>query len=183
MITFDCPHCNTTIETDDIYAGHKYVCPRCEKVITVPLEQKQFDLAKAVQKRQQDNPEKATQENQPSNIMDCPDCGGKVSIHASACPHCGAPLKATTDNPTATKTLRQADYSGTAFGNHPDALFEDDLIKCPSCGNAVSTNATFCPKCGRKFPTWEKTGIGSPAFCVVMFIIIAFIIWACFLHG
>lgn len=28
------------------------------------------------------------------NVIPCPDCGGSVSIRASACPHCGAPTPA-----------------------------------------------------------------------------------------
>ncbi len=31
-------------------------------------------------------------------LVTCPDCGGKVSEHASACPHCGCPVSYITDS-------------------------------------------------------------------------------------
>lgn len=52
-------------------------------------------------------------------VIDCPDCGGKVSTAASACPHCGRPMSA---QPT------QPQQAGSA--------------KCPSCGRMVNPVVT-----------------------------------------
>lgn len=63
-MNFECPHCTELIEAEPEFAGTKGKCPHCQKKILVP--------------------------NQPvSRLIQCPDCGGVVSIQAHACPHCG----------------------------------------------------------------------------------------------
>jgi len=52
-------------------------------------------------------------------IMQCPDCGGKVSTKATSCPHCGAPVTGETPS-----------------------------LKCNECGTSMPANAKTCPACG-----------------------------------
>lgn len=55
-------------------------------------------------------------------LIDCPECGGKVSDKAPACIHCGFPLK------------------------------EEKRIKyCPYCGKENDEESEFCGYCGKSF--------------------------------
>ena len=36
-INFTCPHCNSTTNVADIYAGHSGPCVHCGKIVTIPL--------------------------------------------------------------------------------------------------------------------------------------------------
>jgi predicted RNA-binding Zn-ribbon protein involved in translation (DUF1610 family) len=53
-----------------------------------------------------------------SNIIECSDCGGKVSVNANACPHCG--------------NAKIQPYQPDLY-----ALFNSGP-KCPACGGSAS---------------------------------------------
>jgi len=56
-------------------------------------------------------------------LLECPDCGGKVSDQAPACPHCGCPMKE------------------RIVASPPKADREGDA-KCPHCGKMVTPVVT-----------------------------------------
>src|SRR5438093_971465 len=85
-------------------------------------------------------------------VIPCPDCGGKVSELAPACPHCGRPFAAATQVPPPISPVREGD------------------AKCPHCGKMVTPVVTSvgggscsvgrrekwtCPSCRR---TMHRSG-------------------------
>lgn len=73
-------------------------------------------------------------------VMECPDCGGKVSDLAEHCPHCGRPV----------------------YVEDAQALF----FECPDCDREVSDNARFCPNCGCEFDDDEPVQPAQPTVIV-----------------
>lgn len=73
---FDCPKCKKPIDADNELAGTSAPCPHCRKKIIIP---------KLIPTAPSSLPS--------SPLSRCPDCGGKVSIHAPVCPHCGRPFE------------------------------------------------------------------------------------------
>lgn len=55
-------------------------------------------------------------------LIECPECGGKVSNSAVSCPHCGFPIKASLRN---------------------EGPF------CPYCGNKNEPSSVYCRHCGK----------------------------------
>ena len=66
-------------------------------------------------------------------LLQCPECGGKVSDKASQCPHCGCPVE------------QPQNKSKT----------------CPECGQEVDTSVMVCPNCA--FPFSRIDEIGKPS--------------------
>ena len=68
-------------------------------------------------------------------LIDCPDCGHKVSRRAPTCPQCGAPIAQPElqDRPATVAKVT---------GNKP----------CPTCGRQISANNFICPFCGQNQP-------------------------------
>ena len=63
-------------------------------------------------------------------LIDCPECGGKVSDKAPACIHCGYPLQ------EARKDEKRVQY-------------------CPYCGAKNDVDSAFCGYCGKSFSKQE----------------------------
>ena len=53
---------------------------------------------------------------------------------------------------------------------------EGKLIECPSCGNKVSKDATFCPKCGHPLKKTTQGMSGSGLFFLIVGAIIVAVI-------
>ncbi len=56
------------------------------------------------------------------------------------------------------------------------------MIKCPECGNEISSDAISCPQCGKKIKGTGIEGIidsGASAFVYILAIVIpvGFLIW------
>lgn len=68
-------------------------------------------------------------------LIECPECGGKVSDKATACIHCGYPLHKLEEQ------VQQIQY-------------------CPYCGKLNSIESTFCGYCGKSFvkDRWNCAG-------------------------
>jgi hypothetical protein len=49
------------------------------------------------------------------------------------------------------------------------------LVKCPSCGGAVSTEAIACPKCGHSFP--KGISKQSPILIIGTILLGILIVW------
>lgn len=64
-------------------------------------------------------------------LIECPECGGKVSDKAPACIHCGYPLQESKK-----EEVQQIQY-------------------CPYCGRINSIESTFCGYCGKSFVKGE----------------------------
>lgn len=59
-------------------------------------------------------------------LMNCPECGGKVSDRAAACPHCGYPLQPVSYNLQETEP------------GHSDGEDKSDLHPMPMAQNSIS---------------------------------------------
>jgi transcription elongation factor Elf1 len=68
-------------------------------------------------------------------LIECPECGGKISDKAPVCIHCGYPLQESKEEP-----VQQIQY-------------------CPYCGKKNSIESTFCGYCGKSFVKTEKRDI------------------------
>lgn len=65
-------------------------------------------------------------------LIECPECGGKVSDKAPACIHCGYPLKGSAEEKT------------------------QQIQFCPYCGKQNNIESTFCGYCGKSFVRNEE---------------------------
>ena len=65
-------------------------------------------------------------------LIECPECGGKISDKAPVCIHCGFPLKESKE-----EYIQQIQY-------------------CPYCGKTNSIESTFCGYCGKSFMDTEE---------------------------
>ncbi|MDD6485268.1 MAG: zinc ribbon domain-containing protein [Clostridiales bacterium] len=63
-------------------------------------------------------------------LIECPECGGKVSDKAPTCIHCGYPLQEQT---------------------------EQQIRYCPYCGKTNNIESTFCGYCGKSFVKSEAS--------------------------
>lgn len=63
-------------------------------------------------------------------LIECPECGGKVSDKAPTCIHCGYPLQEQT---------------------------EQQIQYCPYCGKTNNIESTFCGYCGKSFVKAEES--------------------------
>lgn len=63
------------------------------------------------------------------SLINCPECGREISDRASACIHCGCPLKEL-ENPS-----------------YPDKITET-FNSCPICKRNEEIPMTICPTCG-----------------------------------
>jgi DNA-directed RNA polymerase subunit RPC12/RpoP len=99
FIRFDCPGCGQNMEAEEDAQFAQVKCPTCQHEFfpdktrlvrpaptspappppTEPKEVPKFTL-----------PQPASSPS--GNLRFCMDCGGKVSVHAETCPHCGAPM-------------------------------------------------------------------------------------------
>ena len=84
MIQFKCTKCGEGMESPMSMGGEAIECPKCglhEKVPIPPTPKTPKS-------------EQIIENQQPGiKIIPCPDCQKDVSIHATACPHCGNQLK------------------------------------------------------------------------------------------
>ena len=167
---FKCPRCQSSLEAIEKDIGKWIRCPHCDHVISIRKSNAysstenrvMFEKTQVPKARPLPAGDSMSGNHQNQNLTSCPDCGGMVSIHAGVCPHCGAPLLKSATLPLPSPSLTPSN-SG--------------MKKCPTCGALVAFNANACPKCGRIFRMWEKTGIGSTGFIIVVILIIAGFIW------
>jgi RNA polymerase subunit RPABC4/transcription elongation factor Spt4 len=83
-----------------------------------------------------------------NNIIECRDCGGRISKRASHCPHCGAP---------------SIEEEKRVLLEKKQLLLEKkDLLesqrrpsgpRCRDCEGLISFSAKICPHCGAQDPT------------------------------
>ena len=55
-------------------------------------------------------------------LIDCPECGGKVSTAASVCPHCGYPMEAPQETGTHRIYARDSEFPVRSFREKRDAF-------------------------------------------------------------
>lgn len=85
-----CPHCNAELDAGEELFGCDVVCPGCQRQFMIPMPEPESHPALF-----ESEPVPPTNpKNNSNNLISCPDCGGKVSKAAAACPHCGRPLQA-----------------------------------------------------------------------------------------
>lgn len=85
-----CNNCPGHIEFDEKDAGQTVICPHCgiETLLFIPKNVLETNTPSPVT-ASATPPSPAAQHS--SNLGTCGDCGGKISIQAGICPHCGAP--------------------------------------------------------------------------------------------
>lgn len=87
-------------------------------------------------------------------LIQCPECGRKVSDKAKACPGCGYPIAELFINDNIEK-------SNPAVG---DSEIESNQIVCPKCGYINEEGALFCGKCSYRItPVVKKSDYESSA--------------------
>ena len=72
-------------------------------------------------------------------LIECPECGGKVSDKAPTCIHCGYPLQ------------------------EPVEVAKPQIQYCPYCGKQNNIDSTFCAYCGKSFLKGEESHELVPA--------------------
>ena len=166
-ITIHCPKCKQTYVIDELSIGAKAQCEKCgcEFELSPAIVDKTETSISIPQTIVKENDNEMKPQNQQEETIDnskltkCADCGKTISKRATTCPFCGAP--------------RQED---------PPYVEQDKwhnkLKNCPNCGHPVAEEAYVCPNCGRQFSTYERTGIGSPLFLFLIFLIVLFLIFA-----
>lgn len=78
-------------------------------------------------------------------LIHCAECGQRISDQASACPHCGHPVRST--NAT-------ADVQETK--------------PCPKCAERVKVEATVCKHCGYDFVRGSRGGCGPAVLSLLI---------------
>ena len=86
-IYYRCPSCLTKYQSAFEKSGSPLNCPSCRHYFLIP--------SKSTFIPDQDQQQQSTGEQQPK-LIDCPDCGARISRLATACPKCGRPI---TDDP------------------------------------------------------------------------------------
>ena len=81
-ITFDCPHCQQTMEAPPEMAGQAVLCPTCEQELTVPAQEAPADIADVAAL-----PEVEASTEEAGNV--CPECGVTLQEGAVLCVDCG----------------------------------------------------------------------------------------------
>ncbi len=86
-------------------------------------------------------------------LVKCPDCGGKVSDQAPACPHCGRPMKATTPARAASpnrqgltkcpKCKKMVTPVVTSVGGGSCSVGHREKWTCPSCKATIYRSGCF----------------------------------------
>ncbi len=87
---------------------------------------------------------------QPQGSRNCPNCGYPVVGDFTTCPNCGTKMAPATPAPQPAAAPAAAPIAAAPVA---DSLAEFDIpdhVTCQSCGTEVSTDFSFCPKCGSK---------------------------------
>lgn len=99
-----------------------------------------------------------TPSEQIPRLVECDDCGSRISRRAKACPHCGSPR--VTDErkdvaPDLGSSSKISPLGSVGVGGSPK---DGRMTQCPGCLNIVSYWATLCPMCGMPEPANAKSG-------------------------
>lgn len=83
--------------------------------------------------------------SKPSASGFCANCGTKLNIGAKFCHGCGSIVGEQHQTPPVTPTR-------TATGNYTSRVqeFAGTILKCPNCGNVISSLDAVCPACGMR---------------------------------
>lgn len=101
-----CPYCSGVSELKSVpLQGQNIVCPYCDQKfaysISMSLSEsmnkpervsRTFPINRKPLETSGSKIESSMENKSTNNLIDCPDCGNKVSVRASSCPNCGAPI-------------------------------------------------------------------------------------------
>lgn len=101
-----CPYCSGVSELKFIpLEGQNIICPYCNKKFPYSIKmslpqsgnrrdmgKNSFSFDKNTQSTSSSRIELPRINRTINNLIECPDCGNKVSIRAKSCPNCGAPI-------------------------------------------------------------------------------------------
>lgn len=90
-------------------------------------------------------------------LINCPECGGKISDKAPACIHCGFPLSEMTNlnesklTSDSTENINDREKETVQSNRVPEV--EEPKKMCINCGSRVLQRYNQCPNCGYDFIT------------------------------
>ena len=101
-----CTHCSRASELKSVpLEGQNIVCPYCDEKFAYSISMslsgsvnkpegvsRPFSLNRKPLVTSRSNIEPSMENESTNNLIDCPDCGNKVSVRASSCTKCGAPI-------------------------------------------------------------------------------------------
>jgi predicted RNA-binding Zn-ribbon protein involved in translation (DUF1610 family) len=100
-ISCPCNNCDAHIDFDAQQAGTTIPCPQCglDTVLFVPANKERLFKEQQLKEQLSNHYQRkvvaaAIPTAMQPLLQTCPACQGKVSSQATACPHCGQPLKA-----------------------------------------------------------------------------------------
>jgi len=151
-ITFNCPHCQISIEAPEEMAGETAQCPGCQQDVLVP--KLKFRLKKASAPLAEAVPNSSGSVGNFVSVK-CPGCGGEFMAperqSSLLCMYCGKSLAFQADKPASSPLQTEPPQQGTAFIS----------LCCSSCGGQVDyrdgSDIATCTFCG------SKTLIRTPA--------------------
>jgi DNA-directed RNA polymerase subunit RPC12/RpoP len=101
-----CPHCSEVSEVTFVpLQGQNIVCPYCDQKFAYSVSMslsrsvnkpdglsRSFSLNRKSLANSSSHVDPTIVNKSTNNLIDCPDCGNKVSVRANSCPNCGAPI-------------------------------------------------------------------------------------------
>jgi predicted RNA-binding Zn-ribbon protein involved in translation (DUF1610 family) len=149
-IVIKCPACQTPLRVREEYAGKKMKCPKCQGPVPVPGtaagEHVQTPRPAARVKTEEEEPVVL----EPSETVDCPECGKANRATARVCRFCRAPLEEE-DEQEEERLRRRSKFKPcpncgaygakrvvwTPWGSfYGPALFTH--VRCPECGQGYN---------------------------------------------
>lgn len=77
----------------------------------------------------------------------CTSCGEKNNIGAKFCQNCGTPLEAA-NRPRQDAEPRKEEHNYQSTYSEQEQEFTSKIVKCPNCGEVLSSFDALCPSCG-----------------------------------
>jgi uncharacterized OB-fold protein len=80
----------------------------------------------------------------------CMRCGAQISIHLSACPHCGNVIPGAQWSPSPEGVPPAAPYPPAQWAGTAEQAVPTAGDRCSQCGADLAPGSTFCGSCGAK---------------------------------
>ena len=95
-LTITCAHCGKSLKAADELVGKVVHCPSCKETTLVPSMETGVKPGEAVilaeEIREDRQPRRDYDRRKSARLIDCPECGHRISPRAKDCPKCGFPI-------------------------------------------------------------------------------------------